>query len=266
MNGWFPKLRNDGVIASGNAGIWLTSLAGEPSQVSPVGIGPIWCGQQLVYNRNDGTTQVGVDKVLPIAYNDYIGCDCGQWAGFKAVGLGQVDRYNGSSLTASLPMCCAPRFYGLSFGYLTPYQPPPTNIRTLLVDGVPRASGVIIDWVADRCGGSYLYVVAVGTYGKDIYDNKGNNVTIRSQKDEAPIVNFTNPADGLPWMLSGTTDSGTFVRMIYSAGGYVIPGELFFPDARIIGSRLHVVGSLANGQPRDVWIDFSAPMVDLRKV
>ncbi len=262
QNGWFPKLRADGSAASGNKGIWFVPAGGTPRQVDSVGIGPILAGQTLVYNRNNNTTQVGT-AIIPVAYNDYVGSDIGQWAGFTGGPVGQIVRYNGTQpIGVPIIGACAPRFFGGSFGYLTPYQ---ATQRVLVVDGVQRASGIIIDWVADRGGSGFTYVTATGTYTKNIFDDKGNNITIRPQQDEVPIVMFLGP-DGYPWMLSGTTNSGTFVRMIYSAFGYVIPGELYNPDARIIGDRLHVVGSLSNGAPRDVWIDFTAPKVDLRLV
>lgn len=261
MNGWYPALRNDGVIASGDSGIWITPLSGEPKQVSGVGGRPVWCGQQLVYNRNDNTTQYGPSTVLPIAYNEYVGCDGGQFAGFLSTGV--VHRYLWPHLTpATNVLGCAPRFYGCSFGYLTPYQ---STTRTLMIDGAPVKTAIIIDWCADRCGGSYLYTVGEGTYGKRIFDNKGNDVSIRSQLDEMPIANFTG-IDGLPWMLSNVPSAGTFVRMIYSAWGYLITGDLYYPDARIIGDRLRVVASDAHGAPRNLWVEFSdANRVDLRK-
>jgi hypothetical protein len=266
MNSWFPRLRADDVVASGNAGIWLTPLSGTPRQVSPVGTGPIWAGQTLVYNRNDNTTQVGA-LVLPTAYNDYVGADTAQWAGFAGGAVGHVDRYRIESsdtpvcrLVESIPAACAPRFYGPSFGYLAPYQ---SINRSLVVDGVVAATGVITDWTVDRGGAFYLYNVAVGTYGHRLYTQLHQDVTIRPALDEVPLVPFLG-LDGYPWMLSNAPTAGTFVRMIYSAFGYVIPGELYNPDARIIGDRLHVVGSLSNGAPRDVWIDFTAPKQDLR--
>lgn len=273
VNGWFPKLRADGVIASGNAGIWVTPLTGPPVQVSPVGIAPFWAGQTLCYNLNNNTTQIGTfDKPLQRAYNDYASSDDGQWAGFVA-GTGRVDRYRlvngfyikGASLVGSVIGASAPRFYGSSFGYLFPYQPGADNQRTLFIDGVAKAHGVLLDWVADRTGQCYLYVTATGTYTKRIFDQEFNDITIRSQQDETPIAAFIAP-DGLPWILSGTTNAGTFVRYLYSAAGYVIQGELFYPDCRVLGDRLRVVGSSSAGEPRTEWIDFTSPMQDLRLV
>jgi hypothetical protein len=266
VNAWFPRLRADGVIASGNNGIWLTQLNNAQIEKSPVGAGPIWAAQRSVYNRNNGTTQVGAE-VVPYAYNDYVGSDHGEWAGFAAVGLGVVDRYNGHIKTDAISGICAPRFCGASFGYLEPFQTGPTNVRTLWLSGATRAAGVIIDWVADRGGNHFLYTVGVGTYGKRIMTHKGEDVTIRSQQDEQPLVTFVGP-DDLPWIVSGTTNSGTFVRMVYSAFGYRIPGDLFYPDARMIGDRLRVVGSFNNGAPNfDNWVDFDpAKRIDLRTV
>lgn len=262
MNSWFPKLRADGVMASGNAGIWLTPLSGSARQIDAVGTNATWAGQMLVFNRNDGTSHVGVDSV-PAAYNEYAGSDDGQWAGFISVGAGSIDRYLGRQRVGIATLsACAPRFYGGTYGYLTPFQ---SSLRALIVGGVTVANGIILDWTADRGGCAYTYTVGVGTYGKRIFDNAGNDITIRPQLDEAPQVIFLG-LDGYPWLVSQTTNSGTFVRMFYSAFGYRIEGDLFYPDARLIGDRLHVVGSTGNGQPRDIWIDFSAPKQDLRIV
>jgi len=263
VNAWFPKLRTDGTIASGNAGIWISPVNGLPRQVSTVGTSPIWSADTIIYNRNDGTTQVG-DAVLPAAFNGMVGCDCGQWAGFLATGSGEIRRYQGLSQIATATATCAPKFFGFSFGWLAPYQTGPDYQRTLTISGRVRASGEILDWFPDRSGAFYVYVAATGTYSRAIWDDKGNNVTIRSQADETPILCFAGP-DGLPWILSNAPTAGTFVRMIYSAFGYVIPGDLYYPDARLIGDRLRVVGSWSDGSPRfDVWVDFTAPKVDLR--
>jgi hypothetical protein len=265
ISGWFPKLRADGTIFSGNAGIWRTLPDGRISQVSPVGIGPILAAQTLIYNRNDGTTQIGLgdaSSVLPTAYNKYRGSDDGQWAGATDSGLGHVDAYQGSTLLQRVPNATAPRFYGPHLGYLTPFQ---SVTRALVIGGITKAKGALTeDWYPDPGGAGYVYTVATGTYTRAIFTDKNENVTVRPQGDETPLACFLGP-DGYPWILSNSPNAGTFVRMVYSAMGWVIAGELFNPDMRMIGDRLHVVGSLNNGQPRDVWIDFDpAKRVDLR--
>jgi hypothetical protein len=273
-NAWFSKLRADGVIASGNSGIYLTHLDNTDSQESPVGIGPIWAGRTLVYNRNDNTTQIGKLNTITRAYNDYVGSDCGEWAGFDSRGVGKVDRWGldvsnepMAFLLDSIFGVCAPRFLGGLFGYLSPYQSDPDgNIRSLIIDRTVCATGIITDWVADKTGGFFLYVVANGTYTRRIYTQKHQDVTIRVQQDEVPLVAFIGP-DGYPWMMSGTTNSGTFVRMIYAAFGYRIEDDLFNPDCRMIDKQLRVVGSDSRGLPRyNIWIDFNSPLIDLRLV
>lgn len=268
-NGWFPKLRADGVIASGNAGIWRTPLVGSPVPVSPVGTSPVWAGQSLVYNRNNNTTQVGA-AVLPAAYNRYVGCDCGGWAGAVEAGAGSVQRYMGTTpIGAPILAACWPGFYGCDFGYLQPYQTGTDFQRNLIIAGTRVATSAIMGWFPDRGGAAFTYVFWPGgdSHARRImgYDRAlgFNDVTIRTQQDETPIVTFLG-LDGEPWILSNSPAAGTFVRMIYSAFGYVIPGDLYYPDCRIIGDWLHVVGSLSDGTPRDVLIDFTAPKVDLR--
>jgi hypothetical protein len=260
IDGWFPRLRNDGVLASGSKGIWITPLDGPPALISTVGLRPVWAAQALVYSRDNGTSQVGVETV-PTAYNEYTGSDFGQWAGFYQVGLGRVDLWNNRTLVRQIPGACAPRFVGAALGYLTPYA---ANTRSLVIDGIARTTAVIVEWCADRGGAAYAYTIANGVSTRRIFDSKGNDCTIRAQQDETAIVMFIG-LDGHPWIVSWTP-AMTFVRMIYSAFGYVFPGDFLNADARMIGARAHVVGSLTNGEPRSAWIDFSVPMVDLRKV
>ncbi len=66
--------------------------------------------------------------------------------------------------------------------------------------------------------------------------------------------------------MTGTPDVGTLVYPAFDHFGYQITGDLYYPDARMTDGRLRVVGSLNNGALREVWIDFTAPRVDLRLV
>lgn len=271
MNGWFPRLRNDGLIASGNTSVWLTALDGTAREVANPGGWPVWAGQMLVYNLRDGRTQAG-PVVLAQEYSAYIGSDVGQWAGFIGGPVGEVHRYaldvaNTTVLRRlqTLPAACLPAFCGASFGYLTPYQADAVgHARTLYVDDVPRATDTILDWCANKGGGCYLYTVARGTYERRIFDQRHNDVTIRTQQDETPYCVFIGP-DGYPWMVSWTP-THTFVRMIYSASGYVFEGDFLNADCRVIGARAHLVGSTSDGVLREAWIDFNQPRVDVRKV
>jgi hypothetical protein len=224
----------------------------------------------MVYNRRDGTTQIGTLPPLAVEYNEYLGSDTGQWAGTVQDAVGRVDRYalniaNTSQvrLVESIPAACVPQFYGASFGYLTPYQAP-NNVRTLIVGGVPKITDTLTTWAADRAGGCYVYTVARGTRERRIFDQRGNDCTIRTQQDETPWLVFVGP-NGLPWIVSWTP-THTFVRMIYSASGFAFTGDFLNADCRVIGARAHLVGSLTDGTLREAWIDFNAPMVDLRKV
>lgn len=259
MNGWFPKLDAAGRIASGNSGIWLTDAAGS-RQVSPVGTGPVWAGAALAFNRNDGTTDVG-GAVVPTAYNDMVGADDGRWAGFVGVGAGRVDVYRGASLLGPPAAgICAPRFGGSRFAYLAPFQPDPSGQRNLVLDNAVVASGVIMDAQLSRGGEFYVYLTATGKYTRQVFD-AGGPVGIRD--DEAPLVAFVGPG-GEPWMLSGAGEFA-FVRPLRSPLGYLIEGDLYYPDARMLDGRLRVVASLRDGTPRfDTWIDFTAPRRDLR--
>ena len=257
MNGWFPKFKFDGTIASGNAGIWITTTSSHSYQYDANGLAPIWANITLIYNRNNGTSQVG-DSVINSAYNDYRGSVSGNWAGFLATGLGRLDRYNGTQLVGSINNATLPRFGGPQFGYLSPWQ---ANERALIIEGTVAAIGPITDWQWERFGAFHVYVVATGTYTKEIRDPSGQNISIRT--DENPIVVFMY--DSYPWLVTGCSESLTFIRPFNSPFGYYIAGDLFFPDAIMVGERLQVAGSLADGTPRfDNYVDFSKPRTDLR--
>lgn len=263
MNGWFPRIRFDGTIASGNAGIWISPFDGSsPFQASSVGLMPVWAGIALVFNRNDGTSCVGgVD--IPAAYNAYQGSDVALWAGAISAGAGRVDVYENATLTRSIPAACCPRFGGAQLAYLTPFQPTTGNIRSLVIDDVVAHSDAILDVQLEVTGAFYVYLTATGTYTRQIKDASGVPVDILPE--EFPIVAFLGPGD-VPWMVTGTPTSGTFVRPVYSPFGYRITGDLYFPDARMQGAQLRVVGSGSDGAPRSVLIDFNAPRLDLRLV
>lgn len=262
MNGWFPKLRKDGVIASGSSEVWLTPLDRPSFLYSPVGGGPIWAHNTLIYNHRDGkTTQVG-NSTVPEAYNDYRGSDTDSWAGFIAVGNGETVIYSDTVIVKRMLNVCAPRFGGTRFGYLDPYQPAADHLRSLILDDVLVARDIILDWIMDPDGKFCIYQTATSTYGRQIKDSTGKVVSINDS--EAPIALAIAP-DGEPWLISAS-NQGVFVRPVYSYMGYRLTGELYYPDARIFDNQIHVVSSFGNGAPRFVdWINLTAPREDLRK-
>lgn len=258
MNAWFPQLRADGLIASGNDGIWITDAVGS-KQLSLGGTNPVWAAGAIVFNLKDGTTYVGGD-VVPVGYNEYRGADDGRWAGFIGVGDGRTDVYSGSTRIASEPNICVPRFGGSRFAYLTPYQ---SRMRNLVVDNVIVTSGLIMEVQMSRGGEFYVYQVATGTYTRQIFNDTNQSVSIRD--DETPLIAFIGP-NREQWMVSNTQD-GAFVRPLNSPIGYLIEGDLYYPDARMLDGKLCVVASFSNGTPRfDEWIDFNSPRRDLRQV
>lgn len=250
INAWYPKLRADGVIASGNVEIWITPLSGPSFRKSAMGGNPIWAGQTLVYNRNDGTTQVG-PVVVSAAYNEYAGSNIGQWAG-GTLGAGRVDRYDGATLLEQIPGGCVPGFAGGLFGYLTPLQTAPDLLRTLVVGGIVRTQPAIIEtWVPDKSSREYVYVVVAPGKKKHIVDRLNRDITIRKQQDETPIVLFTGPEEYGTMMLSGI-GGFVFARGIYAATGWLLPvtDEFYNSDARMVGDLLWAVGSTHDGQPQ----------------
>lgn len=259
MNGWFPRIAKDGVIISGNSGIWVTYPNGFDRQISQVGTTPCWAGVTPVYNLNDGRTMVG-STTVPVAYNDYVGSDDGLWAGVDLSGNGHIDVRSLQALVSQVPGACKPQLAGGHLGYLTPFQTDASGIRLLIIDGAQAASGVIVDWKWERTGRFYVYLVATGTYTRALIC-EGRYCSINNE--EYPIVVFLGPNDE-KWVMSGTPVDGVFVRPLNSPFGYRISGDLYDPDARVIHGQLKVVGSTANGVLRHEVIDFNAPRTDLR--
>ena len=273
MNGWFGKLRNDAVVASGNAGIWLTYPDGRQQQISPTGIGPVWAGHVLVYSNNDNATATAwtpwAQVPFSAAFNAYVGSDCTEFAAENpdVVRFRFATTLQGLAVERLEPItgACNPRFYGRSFGYLYPRQLFPDNTRALIIDGVERGPRrITIDWVPDKAGSGYVTVVGDGTtYGKLIFDQLDRNITMRAQHDETPLVCFMGP-DGSPWLVTGLLEYRV-VRNAYSAAGWLITGDFRDPDARMIDTRCCVVGSTGSGTQRIEWLDLNpAERVDIR--
>src|SRR6185436_859881 len=128
-----------GEIASGNAGIW-TTFNGASAQVSPIGTMPIWAGATLVFNRNDGTSDVG-GQVVPGAYNLYVGGDDGRWVGGAENGDGWIDVFHGGALVKQIGRACKPSLGGSRLAYIKPYQ---SNFRTLIVDDIAVTTGALL--------------------------------------------------------------------------------------------------------------------------
>ncbi len=267
MDAWFPKIRADGTIVSGSNGIWITRPDGSVYQWSPTGGRPAWANTTVVY-QNGLTTAVG-NCAYASGFNEIVGNDDGQWAGTVQDAVGSVRHFVGPDLAAIISAATIPRFLGWQLGYITPYQ---GQQRTLVIGGktIPlKLKGVsyptlpLTTWSADRGGVYYTYTVGVSTYGRRIIDHLGNDCTIRTQEDETPYHTFTGP-DGHPHILSWTPDYGAFERMIYAEDGYQIKGLLNEPDCRMFGGKLRIVGSKEGGQPREVWIDYTQPKINLR--
>lgn len=248
VNGWFPRIGASGRIASGNTSVWVDGVL-----VASEGGSPIWAGDTLVYNNRQGATVVGTSSV-PMAYNEYRGSDDGRWAGFVG-NNGRVDVYSGVTMIRSIDGACAPRFAAGQFAYLRPYQ---SSNRELVFNDAVIASGPIMDVVLGD--GIAVWQIATSAYARALMTLNG---AVHVRTDETPIAVFVAP-DGKPWIVSGTNNVGTLVRPLDSAFGYLVAGDFYYPDARMVGSRLRLVGSYSNGAPRfDEWIDFTATRTNL---
>ncbi len=255
MNGWFPKLRADGTIASGNAGIWLTDSSGS-RQVSLIGTGPFWLGNLLCYNRNDGTTQIG-DAIVPHAYNAYFSHG-DKWNGFLASAAGHVDFYTGTVKTGDADgLCLVKPTIDDGRVYVSPYA---DEARTLVYNNVPIFQGKVTNYVLSGTG-LIAWQIATGTYTRQIL-NQSQILSVRD--DEDPILGFEFL--GQTYLVT-QTQIGQLVYPLGSHFGYIRRGDLYYPDGAVFGNRLRLVGSSGSGDPLfDNWIDLTAPRVDLRKV
>ena len=255
MNGWFPKINSLGEIASGNAGIWLTYPDGKSIKVSDHGTSPFWIGNKLCYNRNDGTTQVGEERI-GIAYNNYYGSEQENWTGFIASGIGKVDFYTGSERNNSAEGICLAKYSGEHLVYVAPYQ---NEFRTLVYDNIAIFQGKVMDYVLSPAA-LIAWQIAISTYGRQIL-NQGDVLSIR--EDETPRVAFEYL--GQSWLMS-QTNIGTILYPFLNYYGYYLPGDLYYSDARILGNKLLVVGSDSSGRLLKHWIDFMQPRVNLKEI
>lgn len=255
VNGWFPKLRADGTIASGNAGIWLTDGTGS-RQVSTVGTSPFWLGDVLCFNRNDGTTQIGT-AVVPHAYNAYFAFG-DRWTGFVANTTGRVDFYRGVTKTDDEDgICLAKPAPDGGMVYVAPYA---DEAKTLVYNNVPIFQGKVTNYVLSWTG-LIAWQIATGTYTRQIL-NQSQILSVRD--DEDPILGFEFL--GQTYLVT-QTQIGQLVYPLGSHFGYIRRGDLYYPDGRVFGTRLRLVGSTGTGEPLfDNWIDLTAPRVDLRTV
>lgn len=259
MNGWFPRINSEQVIASGNDDIWLTDSNG--SRIVGKGTTPIWERNVLIYNTYNGTTIVG-GELLGHAYNQYEGSDQARWAGVDLSSSGRVDIYSDLVKLDSIEGACNARFGPNSIAWLYPYQTNPIYYRKIVIDYNDYISGIITDFQISPLDGLIVWQTATGTYTREIWTKEYGKVSIRD--DETPLKVFEM---GSEYWIFSNTGIGAFVRPLTSPFGYWIQGDLYYPDGRMIGDKYRIVGSYGNGTPRfDIWIDFNVPRVDLRTV
>ncbi len=257
MNGWFPKINKIGQIASGNNGIWLTDIDGKQKQVSPTGTNPFWAGDKLCYNRNDGTTQVGIN-VVPIAYNTYFGSESDLWTGFLSTPNGRVDFYKDIDKINTADGICLAKNSNNNLCYVSPYN---NENRTLVYNNVPIFQGKVTNYILSSPSGLIAWQIATSTYGRQIL-NQSQIISIRT--DEDPMFGFDFL--GQTYIVS-QTQIGQLIYPLGSHFGYFRAGELYYPDGKVFDNKLHLVGSDGNGEPLfDNYIDLLSPRQDLRLV
>lgn len=262
IDGWFPRLRKDGVVASGANSIWITPTAAEPFQYAIPGARPCWADDILVFNLKNGSSKVG-DTIIPIEYNEYQGSNSHSWAGVIQGKVGQIDIYNNTEIMTTILGGCLPRFGGERFAYATPYQAP-GNIRDLIVNGKIVATNTIMEVAFEEHGVFYLYQIATGVYTRQILDDASKAVNIRD--DENLVAAFIGP-DNRHWLVTVVNDYGVFIYPVGDTMGYRINDELLNPDVKMFGDKLRVVASHSNGEPQfNTYIDFTASRVDLSKL
>lgn len=257
VNGWFPKINSLNQVVSGNDGIWLDGV-----QVSLKGTNPFWIGTKLCYNLNDGRTQVG-DNIVDKAYNEYYGSEQNEWTGFLSSNGGHVDFYNGSIKTNEASGLTLAKYagygsvYGFNLAYVAPYN---DGNRILVYNNVPIYQGWVTNY-AVSLNGIIAWQIATGVYSRQILIGAGI-ISIRS--DENPISVFEYL--GQSWILT-QTEVGLLCYPLGGVFGYYISGNLYYPDSRVIGNRLRIVGSSSSGEPLfDNYIDFTEPRIDLNNI
>lgn len=257
MSAWFPRISARGDVASGDTHVFVN---GEPR--SP-GHHPVWIGDRLVHSMPDGDDRTFAGGgYVPGAYGALTGSDDDRWFGFSTLGDGRLDLYQGSHLVRSFLGATCGRLAPGRFAYLTPYQSvPPAYERTLFVNDAPLYRGAILDVVLSEH--DCVVQLATSTYGRSLRRAE-DDARVSVRDDEIPIATFRH--HGIPWVVATVQPTGTIVHPFGDPLGYLIEGDLYFPDARLFDDRLLVVGSTARGEPLfDNWIDFSAPRVDLSK-
>ncbi len=254
VNGWFPKINSSGVIASGNKGIWLTHPDGKIEQVSLIGTNPFWLNDKLCYNRNDGSTQIG-DDIIPLAYNVYFSSD-EYWTGFLGTKEGHVDFYKNTTKIGDNNGLCLAKYSGANLCYVAPYD---KEDRTLVYNNLPIFQGKITNYVMSPGSGLIAWQIATSTYGRQIL-NQSFIISIRT--DEDPIFAFDYL--GQTYLVT-QTQIGQLIYPIGSHFGYHRPGDLYYPDGKVIDNKLRLVGSDGYGNPLfDNYIDLLSPRQDLR--
>lgn len=262
MNGWFPKINSLNQVASGNDGIFLTNPDNSVVKVSSKGTSPFWIGNKLCYNLNDGRTAVG-DEIIDKAYNNYYGSEISRWTGFIAVGEGKVDFYDGINLYNSADKAVTAKYagygsiYGFNLVYLAPFQ---ADIRSLVYNNILIANAFIPDY-GISLNGNIAWQIAVSTYGREIHSYVGR-ISIRSDEGIVAVIDYL----GQSWLVT-QCDVGVMIYPFLSHFGYFLPGDLFYPDARVVGNLLRVVGSSNSGEAKfDNYVDLSKARIDLRLI
>jgi hypothetical protein len=261
MDAWFPKINAQGEILSGSNGIWLTDVNGHSRDISPVGTSPFWLDEKVVcFNRNDGKTQMG-SGITEAAYNEYR-AHGERWTGFVPDGAGRVDFYRGTvKYDEAEGLCQAWPVGDDGMVYLAPFQSGPTEVRSLVYNNTSIAQGKILAYVLAPSG-LIAWQTATGTYTRQI-SNQSQHLSIRD--DETPILGFDFL--GQTYLVTQAGSIGQFVYPLGSHFGYLRRGDLYYPDGRVFGVKLRLVGSTGRGEPLfNEWIDLTSPRTDLSKV
>lgn len=265
MSWWFPRLNRFGEVISGNGTLLLDGHdLGRPGY-SPcwqddnhvIAASPFTGGTATIVNVRTGT----VDE-LPWVFAGRAGnapgvsAGQGSWCGWSdAIGLVTNDVVL-DSLAASGSI---DRMTG-TLGYLTPYQ---SDTRRVVIDGFTVRQSAPADnlrladgaatWMEWMNGRWKLW----GRLGHDQPKPLGPLPLDEPEFLSVPVI-----CDGQYWVVLQTA-VGLVVFPWGDTDGYILEGEVQFPDAIWVDGKIRIVATLSNGTPVQHNISLAGPRTDL---
>lgn len=268
--GWFPRISETGMIACGNVTVGVLLTDGRWVEVGP-GNTPLWCGSaRLVWNHEKLTCFASIVEgtvsdrfVLDTGgFNAMSAAENGLWYGFRPpsnVTMGDRDGvkrdWSGIGLVALSPD-------GTQTAYI---DRPQANIKTLYLNNRAVVEAEVLEYALSN--GHLVWIEATGTYTRRVRavsvaaPQTIIECSVRAWEGAARIVDTPRG----PWVVTGAQEGGLLVRPAGSSQGVLVPGEWYFPDARMLNGQIVLVGSDARGDARRADVPLSSSRMDLRE-